>query len=61
MDEKTRPIYMLPPRDTSQMKRCTQTENKEIKGYFIQMEKKNSWTFIQQNNIGNTYILQNRF
>ena len=37
---------MLPPRDTSQMKRCTQTENKEIKGYFIQMGKKDGVTVL---------------
>ena len=31
MDKKTRPIYMLPPTEPSQIKRYTQTKSKGIK------------------------------
>ena len=34
MDKKTRPIYMLPPRDPSQIERYTQTKIKEWKNIF---------------------------
>ena len=42
MDKETRPIYMLPPRDPSQIKRYTQTKVKHWKKIFhnIGKEKK---------------------
>ena len=33
MDKKTRSIYLLPPRDPSQIKRYTQTKNKGMEKY----------------------------
>ena len=55
MDKKTRPIYMLPPRDSTQVERYTHIKSKGIeKRYFMQMEWKTSWgsnTSIQQNGL----------
>ena len=45
MDKKTRPIFMMPPRDPYQMEKYTQTKSKKLeKRYFMQMERKiKSW------------------
>ena len=41
MDEKTRPIYMLPPKDPSQIERYTQTKSKGLeKDISCKWEKK---------------------
>ena len=40
MDKKTRPIYLLSPRHTTQFERYTQTENKGMGKDILQMEKK---------------------
>ena len=41
MDKKTRPIYMLSPRDSLQNERYTQTKSKGMeKRYFMQMKRK---------------------
>ena len=39
MDKERRPIYMLPPRDTSQMERYTQTKSKGMEKIFHANEK----------------------
>ena len=38
MDKKTRPIFMMPPRDPYQMEKYTQTK-RDGKIYFMHMEK----------------------
>ena len=41
MDKRTRPIYMLPPRDISDQK-IKMTKSKGMKKNFMQMERKNT-------------------
>ena len=44
MDKKTIPVYMLPPRDTSQMERYTQTTSKGMeKDISFKQKGKKTW------------------
>ena len=55
MDKKTRPIYMLPRRDPSQIERYTQTKSKGMeKDISCKWKRKKSWgssTYDQQNRL----------
>ena len=53
MDKKRRPIYMLSPRDTTQVERYTQTKRKGMVEDTSCKWKRKNWE-------SNTYILQNR-
>ena len=55
MDKETKPIYMFPPRDPSQIERCTQTKSKGIeKDISCKWKGNKGWgssTYIQQNRL----------
>ena len=49
LDEKTRPIYTLPPKDPSQIKRYTQTKSKGMeKDISCKWKREKSWSSYSQ-------------